>query len=45
LAYHVLDIMHAIHDSSENGKHVELNSMCKRPKALPMDAFQDLVIR
>ena len=36
LAYHVLDIMHAFHDSSDAGKHIELESTCARPKPLPM---------
>ena len=36
LAYHVLDIMHAIHDSSNEGKHIQLTSTCDRPAALPM---------
>ncbi len=35
LAYHVLDIMHAFHDASDRGTHVELESTCDRPAALP----------
>ena len=35
LAYHVLDIMHAFHDASEQGRHVELESTCERPAAMP----------
>jgi len=35
LAYHVLDIMHAIHDASDKGKHVEPESTCDRPAPLP----------
>ncbi len=35
LAYHVLDIMHAISDSSNDGSHVVLNSTCTPPAALP----------
>ncbi len=35
LAYHVLDIMHACHDASEAGAHVELGSSCERPAPLP----------
>lgn len=31
LAYHVLDIMQSLLDSSEQGLHRELNSMCERP--------------
>ena len=37
LTYHVLDIMHAFHDSSDKGKHVKLSSTCKRPASLPMN--------
>jgi len=36
LAFHVLDIMHAIHDASHEGKHINLTSACPRPAALPM---------
>jgi len=36
LAYHVLDIMHAIHDASREGRHVELGSTCERPAPLPV---------
>ena len=34
-AHHVLDIMHAIHDASAQGKHIELASACPRPAPLP----------
>lgn len=34
LAYHVLDIMHAFHDASREGKHIELTSG-HRPAPLP----------
>jgi predicted dehydrogenase len=36
LAYHVLDIMHAIHDAASNARHVELASTCHKPAALPL---------
>jgi predicted dehydrogenase len=36
LTYHVLDIMHAIHDSSKEGKHIRINSTLTRPSALPL---------
>lgn len=36
LAFHVLDIMHAIHDASREGRHIELTSACPRPAALPV---------
>jgi predicted dehydrogenase len=35
LAYHVLDIMHAIHEASVEEKHLELRSTCARPESLP----------
>jgi predicted dehydrogenase len=31
LAYHVLDIMHAVHDASREERYVELTSTCERP--------------
>jgi predicted dehydrogenase len=33
LAFHVLDIMHGIHDASESGRHVKIKHKCKRPPA------------
>ncbi len=36
LAYHVLDIMHSIHDASESGRYVELRSSMTRPAPLPL---------
>jgi hypothetical protein len=35
MAYHVLDIMHAIHDASNEGRHIELTSTCQQPAPLP----------
>ncbi|NIA15482.1 MAG: Gfo/Idh/MocA family oxidoreductase [Nitrospiraceae bacterium] len=37
LAYHVLDLMHAFHESSDTGQHICLESTCQRPAPLPMD--------
>jgi predicted dehydrogenase len=34
LAFHVLDIMHGIHDASASGKYYKLKSKCKRPAAM-----------
>lgn len=34
LMYHVLDIMHAIHDAANSGQHVELKSTCVQPTPL-----------
>jgi predicted dehydrogenase len=36
LAYHVLDIMHAIIDASECDRHVMVDSICVQPTPLPM---------
>jgi predicted dehydrogenase len=36
MAYHVLDIMHAIHEASESGRHIELSSTMQQPAALPV---------
>lgn len=36
LAYHVLDVMHAFHDASDQGKHIQLQSTCSRPAPLPL---------
>jgi len=35
LAYHVLDVMHAVLEASSRGQHVELSSACERPAPLP----------
>ncbi len=34
LAYHVLDLMQAFHESSEEGRFVEIESTCERPAPL-----------
>lgn len=36
LAYHVLDIMHAVEDSSASGQYTTLASTCDQPAALPV---------
>lgn len=36
LAFHVLDIMHAVLESGERGEHIELASSCARPE--PMES-------
>ena len=36
LAYHVLDVMHAIIESSDRGARVALESTCAQPAPLPM---------
>lgn len=36
LAYHVLEIMESIHVASEENRHVQIQSACERPAALPL---------
>lgn len=36
LAYHVLDVMQSFEESSTAGRHVEIESTCARPAALPL---------
>jgi predicted dehydrogenase len=40
LAYHVLDIMHAVHDASREGRHIELTSTCERPAPIQAGEFK-----
>jgi predicted dehydrogenase len=35
LAYHVLEMMHALLDASREGRHIELTSSVERPEPLP----------
>lgn len=37
LAFHVLDIMVALHESSDQGRHITLASTCERPAPLPLN--------
>lgn len=39
LAFHVLDIMHAVHESAESGQHVVLSAKDVRPEAMPQSEF------
>jgi hypothetical protein len=34
LAFHVLDVMHGIHEASESGKCYKIKSKLKRPAAM-----------
>ena len=43
LTYHVLDIMHAFHDSARQKKLVKLKSTCPQPAALPMGQGEDVL--
>jgi predicted dehydrogenase len=40
LAYHILDIMHAVHDASRDGRHIELTSTCERPAPMRAAEFK-----
>jgi len=40
LMFHVLDIMHAIHQASRESKHVKLRSGVDRPAAMPVDLVE-----
>lgn len=40
LAYHVLDIMQALHESAREGQHITLSSTCERPAPLDVQVFQ-----
>lgn len=35
MAYHVLDVMHAFHESAELRKHIDICSTCEKPAPLP----------
>ena len=45
LTYHVLDVMHAFHDASRTGQHVELASTCDRPAPLPVGLVEGFLDR
>jgi predicted dehydrogenase len=36
LTYHVLDVMHAIHEASRENRHSEIESICAKPAIFPM---------
>ena len=36
LAYHVLDLMHAFHEASDQGRHIVMESTVERPAPLPV---------
>ena len=41
LAFHVLEAMHAFHDSSSQGKLYDMQSRCERPAPLPLGLPKD----
>jgi predicted dehydrogenase len=36
MGYHVIDIVHALHEASAEDRHIMLESTCERPAALPL---------
>jgi predicted dehydrogenase len=40
MAYHVLDIMHAVHEAAQSGKRIDLSSTCTRPAPLPLGLLE-----
>ena len=43
LAYHVLDLMHAFHDASKEGRHLDVESTCAQPAPFPMGLLEGQV--
>ena len=40
LGYHVLEIMHAFHESSDQGKQILMENKCERPAPLPQNLIR-----
>lgn len=40
MAYHVLDVMHAVYDSAISEQHVRVESTCRQPRPLPADLLE-----
>jgi predicted dehydrogenase len=40
LAYHVLDMMHAFHESAQSGRYIDLTSSCDRPAPLALEELK-----
>ena len=45
LAYHVLDLMLAFGEASEQGSHIEIASLCERPAPLPLGVVAEETLR
>jgi len=43
MAYHVLEVMHAILESSGSKKHIEIQSTCEQPDILPLNLQHGLL--
>lgn len=44
LAYHVLDLMYGVHDASSEGRHIDVQSTCKRPMPLSTKPVREAVL-
>jgi predicted dehydrogenase len=43
IAFHAIDVMQAIHESSRDGHHVMVSSTCERPIPMPLGAGEGVV--
>lgn len=43
MAYHVLDIMHTIHDAARFGHHIEMSSTCTRPEPMALGLPENIL--
>jgi hypothetical protein len=43
MAYHVLDVMHAVHDASRESRYIHMESTCERPAPMPLNLPQNLL--
>ena len=44
LAYHVLDLMHGVHDASREGRHINVQSTCDKPAPLSLKPVREAVL-
>lgn len=44
LAYHVLDLIHGVHDASRAGRHIEVESTCERPAPLGLAPVRESLL-
>ncbi len=45
LGYHVLDLLLAFEEASEQGSHIEIASACERPAPLPLGVIEEETLR
>jgi predicted dehydrogenase len=44
MAYHVLDLMHGVHDASAEGRHITVESTCEKPAPLGLGDVRQAVL-